>query len=135
MYITLINTKNREEYPIDGITYQYLYPVFFLLEYELDLFLEIDKPILFSGKMLDLLYDQIKAQMHVLIDRLYKEPSNKDMSKHPGWFVKIQFDDKKYFVDYTTYAPGKLMYIVSSRLDFINLIRMSGGELEVIVRK
>ncbi|SEW51870.1 hypothetical protein [Chitinophaga arvensicola] len=135
MYITLLDVKNEKEYPIEGITYQYLYSVFFLLEYEFDLYLEIDKPVSFSGRMLDLLYDRIKEQMCVLINTLYKEPSNKLMSKHPGWFIKFQFDDKKFIVDYTTYAPGKLMYILSSRLDFINSIRMSGEELVIIAKK
>lgn len=134
MYIRLINAQTREEHPIDGIVYQYLYPAFFLLQYELDLFFEIDKPVLFSGKMLDLLYGEISDQMVVLINKLYKEPSNKIMSKRPGWFIKFQFDGKKYIVDYTTYTPGKLMYIISSRLDFINLIRASRGELEVVFR-
>lgn len=135
MYITLINVKEGKEYPIEGITYQYLYSVFFLLEYEFDLYLEVNKPVSFSGRMLDLLYDRLKEQMHVLINTLYKEPSNKTMSKHPGWFIKFEFDGRKFTVDYTTYAPGKLMYTLNGRLDFINSIRLSGGELIAVAKK
>lgn len=134
MYIMLMNVKDGKEYPIEGIAYQYLYSVFFLLDYEFDLCLEVNKPVSFSGSMLDLLYDRLKEQMRILINTLYKEPSNKTMSKHPGWFIKFEFDNRKFIVDYTTYAPGKLMYVLNSRLDFINSIRLSGKELIVVAK-
>ena len=130
-----MNAKDGKEHPIEGIAYQYVYSVFFLLEYEFDLYLEVDKPVSFSGSLLDLLYDRLKEQMDVLINTLYKEPSSKAMSKHPGWFMKFEFDGRKFTVDYTTYAPGKLMYVLNNRLDFINSIRLSEGELIAVAKK
>lgn len=135
MYILLINSITKDEHPIDGITYQFLYPVFFIFSHEYDLFTEIDRPISLSGNKLDLLYQRIKEQLYVLINTLYSEPSNRSMSKKPGLYTKVYFDDKKYIVDYTTYAPGRLIYVINNRLNFINSVRERAGEVLLVYKR
>lgn len=134
-YAYYINSINKEEHPVDGITYQFLYPVFFIFGYEFNLLFEIDRPISLSGNKLDLLYQRMKEQMYVLINTLYTEPSNRSMSKNPGLYTSVYFDDKKYIVDYTTYAPGRLIYVINNRLNFINSVREVAGEVLLVYKR
>jgi len=70
------------------------------------------------------------ALRDLLVD-CYEEPSLRKRQKHPSFYEKVMFMDKRYVVNYTTSTLGRLIYTLSLRLEFIEYAMRSEMKPEI----
>lgn len=107
---------NKFEYPVFEYLYSYL--VRFAIEKKIDIWtdnsLRIDQDQL---KELKALVEFIAKE---LLDGFYEKPSNKRMSKYSSRYRKININGAIYIVDYRLDPIGKIVYSISTLLDWID---------------
>lgn len=133
MSILFKNVNNGKETLIQGASYKYLYPVFFVLNYQFNLDIEDNKPILFSDKILHVLHERISDQLSFLLETCYQEPDQIEMQQRPSWYEKFVYNGKAYTVNYTTSGVGNLLFTINSRLKFIREIIDTKSSLSLTI--
>jgi hypothetical protein len=59
------------------------------------------------------LKEVLEAALQHLVEQLYPgRPSERQFTKHPGRFERIEVNGKSYLVNYRTSVPGWLMYVL-----------------------
>jgi hypothetical protein len=133
MSIIFKDVSNGKETLIDEVSYKYLYPVFYVLNYQFNLEIENNKPIFLSDNMLLILYERISDQLSFLLETCYQDPIQSEIKKRPSWYEKFVYMEKTYEVNYTTSGIGRLLFTINSRLIFIKRIIDSKSTLSLTI--
>jgi hypothetical protein len=133
MSIVFKNVSNGKETLIDGISYKYLYPVFFVLNYQFNLEMDNNRPIFLSDHVLNVLHERISDQLSFLLETCYLHPSQSEIQQRPSWYETFVYMGKTYTVNYTTSGVGHLLFAINSRLKFIKDIINSKSSLSFTV--
>lgn len=70
----------------------------------------------------------LKEGLQFLVERLYTEPSERQLRIHASRFEKIELNGNSYRVNYRM-EPGRLMYTLFSMMNFITESESKGLEI------
>lgn len=110
----------EEEYELDEIEVKYLFPYLFRFDNNTGMTLLEDGVTKLTGDNLIEFKGYLSGALSELLLDCYEEPPVKRRQKHSTFFEKFMFDGKKYIVDYTTSAIGRLMYTLFLRIVFVD---------------
>ena len=123
---------SNDEYELESLEKEYLFSYFLRFDCinntELS---ENNIKVELSDKMLGLFYECIYIAFQELLDDCYIEPSLKERQKHPTFFERFYYKDKKYTVNYTTSKIGLLIYVLHIRLTILKNAINSGDTLYI----
>jgi hypothetical protein len=70
----------------------------------------------------------LKEGLQFLVEKLYTEPSERQLSIHASRFEKIELNGNFYHINYRM-EPGRLMYTLFSMMNFITESESKGLEI------
>ena len=114
--ILKIGDRNMILYPL----WEYLYPYFlrFAIKHNINMAIWDTKNMVYipENKQEELI-SMLESVFEELMEECYKEPTQRQRTKHPSHFQKIFFKDKKYILNYSIGAVGvigyRLFYIIN----------------------
>ncbi|RZJ93190.1 MAG: hypothetical protein EOO60_05450 [Hymenobacter sp.] len=83
-----------------------------------------------SALQRDGLQEVLKESLQFLVEKLYTEPSERQLSIHASRFEKMELNGSFYYLNYRM-EPGRLMYTLFSMLNFI--IESESNGLEILL--
>lgn len=109
----ILKFNNNKKIELYSPVYEYLYPylVRFSLKYNVDKRLWSEKEIIYiSDENRDSFIQMLEKIVDELLEDLYQEPTQRQRTRHPGYFQKIIYKEQKYVLNYTTDIIGKIAY-------------------------
>ncbi|HPH99110.1 MAG TPA: hypothetical protein PK772_02145 [Chitinophagaceae bacterium] len=93
----------HKEIELVDIWVKYLYPSLIRFCLKNDIGIEWKKNIIFISKEHQHAFNKmLEDLLQELLIECYKEPAQRQRTKHPGYFRNIVFNDKKYVLNYVT---------------------------------
>lgn len=77
-------------------------------------------------------YDVISEALSDLLNMNYSEPSAKALQKYPTRYEKIYLNNKVFRVDYRISINGRLAYVLSCLMKFIEDAKMQSFDIQIV---
>lgn len=128
----IITLKLQDEiYQLEDLEFSYIFSYLLRFDFKQQTTLLNAGSSSLIGDDLKHFKESLTVALRELLSECYVAPNPKRRQKHPTYYEKFLFDDKRYVVDYTTSTVGRLMFTLRLRLTLINKAIDSGQPLLV----
>ncbi|UHO39757.1 hypothetical protein H5J24_06775 [Chryseobacterium capnotolerans] len=127
----IILKNDNSEVKIDSNLTYYLFS-FFFLEF-LDKTQE-RKMLIISNDEINNLYNLLEAYLIKILNKWYKEPTEKELQKYSSRYEKIKLNTKVYKIDYRSSEIGRLIFLIFNVLKLLKESNLNDGKLSIYIK-